>query len=109
MTNAARVAGEAPGGNTADPSDDIVRTDAVTVTATQTAQLTLAKVGDTTSYTAVGQRIRYTLTLINTGNVTVTNVRIADNLPGMSALTSPRRPGRRSSRPPPCPASAPTR
>ncbi len=87
VRNSARVTAEAPGGNTADPSDDLVRTAVAPVTAAQNPALTLAKTANSANYTSVGQQIGYTLTLTNSGNVTLTNASIADPLLGALTCT----------------------
>lgn len=87
IVNAAEVRGDRPGGNTADPSDDITAADSVPVTATQTPALALTKTSDVSSVSAVGQRVHFTTTARNTGNVDLTNVRLEDQLTGIGALT----------------------
>lgn len=87
IVNAAGVRAERPGGDTSDPSDDITASGSATVTATQTPAVTLTKISDVSSVSAVGQRVHFTMTARNTGNVDLTNVSIDDQLTGIGALT----------------------
>ena len=50
----------------------------VTVTATQSPSLTIAKSATPDTVTAAGQSVTYTLTATNTGNVTLTGVHVTD-------------------------------
>ncbi|PHN00646.1 DUF7507 domain-containing protein, partial [Flavilitoribacter nigricans] len=72
---------------TADSDETDPVDDSETVTAVQTPVLNLTKVADVMTYDAVGDIITYTFTATNNGNVTLTNVTIADPLPGLSALS----------------------
>ena len=75
VVNTATAAGTDPGGNpVTDPSNP------VTVPAVQTPALTTVKSSTTTNYALVGDVIRYTITVTNTGNVTVTGVIVSDPL-----------------------------
>ena len=58
------------------------KTGTTTVRATQTADFTVAKTANAATYNAVDQVLRYTITVTNTGNVTLTGVTIADPLTG---------------------------
>jgi uncharacterized repeat protein (TIGR01451 family) len=51
--------------------------------------LELEKSADTAGPAALGQTITYTFTATNTGNVTLTNVTITDDLPGLVWVTGP--------------------
>jgi len=66
--------------NTASVSDGTVTSgDAIaTATASQTPSWTLSKVGTESSYNTAGEILYYTITLSNTGNVTITGVNVAD-------------------------------
>ena len=50
----------------------------VTVTATQSPQLTITKSASPTTVTAAGQTVTYTFSVVNTGNVTLTSVGVTD-------------------------------
>jgi uncharacterized repeat protein (TIGR01451 family) len=58
-----------------------------TVTAIQTAALTLSKTASVTSYSAVGTPIVYSFKITNTGNVTLTSVGVTDPHVGLSAIS----------------------
>ena len=70
--------------NTATATGTTVTSGTVTTTATadvigiQNPELTLVKTADKTEYTAPGETINYTLTVTNTGNVTVTGITVSD-------------------------------
>ena len=75
VVNIATAAGTDPGGNpVTDPSDP------VTVPAVQAPALTTVKSSTTANYAAVGDVIDYTITVTNTGNVTVDAVDVTDPL-----------------------------
>ena len=85
VVNIATADGTDPGGNpVTDPSDP------VTVPAVQGPALTTVKSSLTASYAAVGEEIDYTITVTNTGNVTVDAVDVTDPLadPGSHRLCS---------------------
>ncbi|MCE9622287.1 MAG: DUF11 domain-containing protein [Actinomycetia bacterium] len=50
----------------------------VTIPATKSPAVTLSKATTSTSFNAVGQQVPYTITALNSGNVTLTNVVITD-------------------------------
>lgn len=62
--------------NETDPQN----TNQVTITAAQTKALTAVKASADTGYTAVGDTLDYTITVTNTGNVTLTGLTINDPL-----------------------------
>jgi uncharacterized repeat protein (TIGR01451 family) len=83
--NTASAQGDPPGSGTpisSPPSDS-------TVTATQTASLTLAKSALPTTFGGPGQTITYRYLVTNTGNVTMSAIKINDALPGLSAISCP--------------------
>ncbi|MFT4214704.1 MAG: hypothetical protein QM622_08010, partial [Microbacterium sp.] len=63
-----------------DPSDETVTSneDDATVTADQSAALTLVKSADVAAVTAAGDVVTYTFTVTNSGNVTVTGIAISE-------------------------------
>ena len=79
--NTATATGTPPTGPRLTPPDT------VGVPVEQTPALTLEKVADVTLVSMVGDEIVYTFTATNTGNQTLTDVSIADPLPGLSALS----------------------
>ncbi len=72
---------------TADSDETDPVDDSVTVTANQNPLLTLEKTSDVSTYDAVGDVITYGYVVSNGGNVTLTNVTLADPLAGLSAVT----------------------
>ncbi|MCH7407757.1 DUF7507 domain-containing protein, partial [Belliella aquatica] len=64
-----------------------------TVTADQSPSLTITKVATEQSYDAVGDVINYTIVVTNTGNVTLTNVAVADPLTGLEETIVTLEPG----------------
>ncbi|MBO9625700.1 MAG: DUF11 domain-containing protein [Microbacterium sp.] len=83
LDNTATATGTAAGGAPV-RADDTVRTDLP-----ETAALTLTKSGvqDDPLSVAAGDTIRYSFTVVNSGNVTLTGVALADALPGLSAIS----------------------
>ena len=65
-----------------DPKDaDVTGTDDATVTAVESdAQLTVEKTADPTSGVKVGDKVKYTVVVTNSGNVTVTDIAMSDTL-----------------------------
>jgi uncharacterized repeat protein (TIGR01451 family) len=61
-----------------------------TVPITQDPAMTLVKSASPTSFTAAGTEITYSYKVTNTGNVTLTDVKVTDPMPGLSAVTCPR-------------------
>ena len=86
LNSVSTVRAEAPGGDTGDPADDITDTDDARVTATARPAIKLAKTATPSALSDVGEEVEFTLTATNTGNVTLSGVRVIDNLPGLSAL-----------------------
>lgn len=84
--NLAQVSGEAPGGDPADPSDDVVAVaDAVVGVAVRPA-LQLSVEADPTAGSA-GDVVTWTYRAANVGNVTLDAVRISAGLDGVSTLS----------------------
>ncbi len=65
----------------------VSNTDQATVTAIQNPQLTITKTADKTVYPGANTVIKYTVTLTNTGNQTLTDVWFDDTLTGISGIT----------------------
>jgi gliding motility-associated-like protein/uncharacterized repeat protein (TIGR01451 family) len=71
--------------NTATASvSDISVNDEVTVTATQSPALSITKTANRSSISALGDEIIYTLTVRNTGNVTLSGIVVTDPLTGLA-------------------------
>src|SRR5690606_26485381 len=89
VLNTATATGEDPDGNPVDPEDP---TDGeVETPGTQSPAFTLVKAltsirsaAPTTAYNAVGDVLEYTITVTNTGNVTLENIAVSDPLTGLN-------------------------
>ncbi|MCI0157502.1 DUF11 domain-containing protein [Leifsonia shinshuensis] len=83
VVNTASVTGDGPGGT------GVTDSDTATVPVSQAPALVLTKTGALAAGAtgAAGDTVDYGFSAQNTGNVTLTNVSIADPLPGLSALT----------------------
>jgi uncharacterized repeat protein (TIGR01451 family) len=85
VTNSATVQGTPPGSATpvsSDPSD-------ITVEATQTPALTMVKSASPATFAGPGQTITFSFDVTNSGNVTMSNIKIDDTLPGVSTASCP--------------------
>lgn len=85
VTNTATARGDGPHGDLTTSNDDIVGSSKVDVGVTQDRRVTLEKQANRT-VVAVGDRIEFTLTVHNPGNVTLRTVRLADSLRGLSEI-----------------------
>ncbi|MFE7629155.1 Ig-like domain-containing protein [Kocuria sp. NPDC057446] len=81
LANTATATGQAPNGST------VTRQATHTLTVPQTPKLALTKTADRSGITAAGEKITYTFTATNTGNTTLTGVRITDPKAGLSTIT----------------------
>ncbi|WP_170026394.1 DUF7507 domain-containing protein [Actinomadura oligospora] len=59
----------------------------LTIPSTADPSITVDKSADPTTFSGAGETIRYTYHVVNTGNVTLDNVEINDDLPGLSQVT----------------------
>ena len=80
VINEASVTGESPNPGDDDPTD----TDAVETPINQVPGITIVKTADKTEISELGEVVVYTLTVTNTGNVTLTDVIITDPLTGLN-------------------------
>jgi len=77
-----------------DPANNVVTdSDTLTVPALQNPQLSMSMTAAPTMYSAVGDVITYTQTVLNTGNVTLDNVTVTDPLTGQLDLIGTMVPG----------------
>jgi len=76
VTNTVTAEGEDTNG------DPVTDSDSETVTAIQNPEITVTKTADPTTYDTVGDIIEYTITVENTGNVTVSDIDVVDDLTG---------------------------
>ena len=89
--NLGSISNTATGSGTPPAGPPVTDTDTVNVPATTTPQLSIVKSTSATSYNAVGQVLNFTLTITNTGDVTLTNVVVSDASAavGVCAATMP--------------------
>ncbi len=87
--NTVTTTGTPPGG------EDVTDTDEETIPVTELPVIDLIKSGALASGATgvAGDKVTYTFTVTNRGNVTLTNVTLADPLPGLSAITFGEWPG----------------
>ncbi|ROR55341.1 putative repeat protein (TIGR01451 family) [Luteococcus japonicus] len=87
VTNTGKAFLEAPGGDNANPADNITATDSLVIPSEQKPALDFLKKANVATYSAAGRVVTYSFAVTNSGNVDVTNVRVADPHTGLSALT----------------------
>ncbi|SNS79326.1 conserved repeat domain-containing protein/gliding motility-associated C-terminal domain-containing protein, partial [Belliella buryatensis] len=92
IVNVASVSSEDPNGDT--PGDD----DEVTVDVDQNSAISLAKSADKSVVTVAGEEVVYTLTVTNTGNTTLTDVMLVDEMLEVSENVGTLLPGQSVSR-----------
>ncbi|NLN93066.1 MAG: DUF11 domain-containing protein, partial [Candidatus Hydrogenedens sp.] len=78
LANTATATGKDPDGGDVDDDDD------VTLTVTKAPAIEVTKVADVTALPVAGTTINYTITVTNTGNVTLSDVMVNDPLTGLS-------------------------
>ncbi len=83
VVNTAAVTGTPPSGTPIAP----VPSNTVTVPAVQTSTLTVTKATTAGPFSAAGDRLEYTLTVTNTGNVTMRSINVVD--PKVAAVSCP--------------------
>jgi uncharacterized repeat protein (TIGR01451 family) len=84
--NIGEVAGEAPGGDPDDESDDIAAIDDAQVGIDQRPKISLTSTAAHPTRVAKGARIEYALTLENTGNVTLDEITLSSGLKALGAF-----------------------
>lgn len=83
VTNHARGTADDPSAN-----PHLSNNASATSTAIQTATFALAKTSAVTVYHGVGDVVNFTITLVNTGNVSLTSTTVSDSSPGAGAFTT---------------------
>jgi uncharacterized membrane protein len=67
----------------AQTGDDMESEDEITVEVEKSSQLAVSKTALTETYSVIGQEIIYSISVTNTGNVTLSNVQVSDPLTGL--------------------------
>lgn len=75
IDNIATATGTPPGEN---PEDPVSPPDEENVPVKKDSSISLEKLADTSTYSAVGEEVVYTFTVTNTGNTTLTDVKVDD-------------------------------
>ncbi|WP_373524195.1 PKD domain-containing protein, partial [Aquiflexum sp.] len=73
--------------------NDLSVSDDVTVTATQSPALAISKAVTESTFAAPGDELNYTITVSNTGNVTLENISVVDPLTGLNTTITVLAPG----------------
>jgi uncharacterized repeat protein (TIGR01451 family) len=81
IVNTATATGSSP-----DNVNDVTDSDSANVNSVALAAINITKTPSLASFAAVGEVITYTLVVTNNGGVTLSNVLVADPLPGLSAI-----------------------
>ena len=81
VTNTGTASGTSPSGSA------VTDTSTVTVPAEQEPAITVVKTASIASFSSSGTAVTYQYAVTNTGNVTLTSVRVTDPMPGLSAVT----------------------
>ena len=96
ITNTATATGTTPSVGalstaavTAQAQETVTAMSSVTIPATQAPGLALVKSANVAAFATAGTKVTYSYLVINTGNVTVTGVRVVDPMTGLSAVTCP--------------------
>lgn len=90
IPNTATVHAERPGGLVDVPADDVTDSDAEIITPARMPAIDIEKTTTATGYTWAGEQIPYSFLVRNSGNVTLSQVRITDPIPGLSAISCDR-------------------
>jgi uncharacterized repeat protein (TIGR01451 family) len=85
ITNTATATGTPPTGVTPPESPP----SSATVPVTQNPGMTVVKSANPTIFSGTGTKITYSYNVTNTGNVTLTGVKVTDPMPGLSTITCP--------------------
>ena len=83
ITNTGTASGAPPQGA------NLTASSSVTIPATQAPGLSLVKSANVAAFSTAGTKVTYSYLVINTGNVTVTGVRVVDPMQGLSAVNCP--------------------
>ena len=83
ITNTGTAVGNPPSGPTVTASNSL------TLPATQSPSIAVVKSANVASYSAPGTPIAYSYLVTNTGNVTLTSVKVTDPQHGLSSITCP--------------------
>jgi gliding motility-associated-like protein/uncharacterized repeat protein (TIGR01451 family) len=67
--------------------------DVLTINANQNPELTLIKRAASSSYSSIGEVIHYTITIRNTGNISLTGIRVNDPITGLNQVVATLLPG----------------
>jgi gliding motility-associated-like protein/uncharacterized repeat protein (TIGR01451 family) len=89
VSNEATATGESPNEGDDNPTD----TDEVTTPIAQLPSIVIEKKSDKTEIFGAGEVVTYTLTVTNTGNVTLTDVKVSDPLTGLQETVGVLAPG----------------
>jgi uncharacterized repeat protein (TIGR01451 family) len=67
----------------------VTATSTVTVPSTRTPSMSLAKSASIAAFTTAGTKVTYSYLVTNTGNVTISGVKVVDPMPGLSTIVCP--------------------
>lgn len=87
VTNSATVTAEDPDGNPVEDTDD------VTINGGQTGSVNILKTVDQSGFYEAGDELDYTITVVNTGNVNISDATVVDPLTGLTETIPLMEPG----------------